>query len=608
MPKIFISYRRADSKAYAGRLHDRLVTAFGAENVFMDVNNDNIPLGRDFRGVLRESVAKCDVLLALIGKQWLTISDESGSRRLDNPNDFVRIEIESALQRTDCLVIPVAVDNASMPGAKDLPNTLSELAYKNAALVRDDPDFHPDMDKIIRAINASDKNPVSSSRSVKLQSKTHSAYDVHKAIENFHDAFDAKEWKSALNILDEIRASNVKIPRTFNIDMYARDVSAEIETEECEREYNILRRMAKAKNPHATRIWEALQTFWESYPDYDPDDIARFKLILAQDHFDRAQKRANNDYDGKIEDYNEAIRLNPQFAEAYFQRALIYDYGKKDHEQAAIDYTETIRFNSYHAKAYAERGGYYILLKHDPERGIADLNQAILIDPTCMTAYFIRANFYYHLKDYDAALADYNRLISLDPQHILAHQNIGNIYRLKRDYDQAILNYTEVIRNDPQNSIVYNNLGLTYFEKKEYEQAIAEYTQAIRLNSHSAIVYNNRGFTYYQKKDYERAIDDFTQALILDPQSVIAYNSRGLCYHEKQDYEQAIADFSAVIRLYPEDSTAYNNRGTSYFYKKDYERAIDDYETVLEIDPNNPVALRSLKNSRNMLKKQNGAS
>src|SRR5688500_12486113 len=107
MPKIFISYRRADSRAHTGRLYDRLVATFGEASVFMDVNNNNIPLGRDFRDVLRESVAECDVLLALIGRSWLTIVDENGARRIDNPNYFVRIEIESALQRTDCLVIPV---------------------------------------------------------------------------------------------------------------------------------------------------------------------------------------------------------------------------------------------------------------------------------------------------------------------------------------------------------------------------------------------------------------------------------------------------------------------------------------------------------------------
>src|SRR5689334_8201537 len=119
MPKIFISYRRADSRAYAGRIYDRLVEAFGKDSVFKDVND--IPIGADFRETLHESIAASDVLLVLIGPQWLTIKDTQGKRRLDDPADFVRIEVESGLQSPNIVTIPVLVDNASMPHAEDLP-------------------------------------------------------------------------------------------------------------------------------------------------------------------------------------------------------------------------------------------------------------------------------------------------------------------------------------------------------------------------------------------------------------------------------------------------------------------------------------------------------
>ena len=156
MPKIFISYRRADSRKDSGRIYDRLVDAFGKDNIFKDV--DNIPFGRDFRGVLSEAVNQCQVMLAVIGQQWLTITDTDGSRRLDNPADFVRIEIQSGLQRGDarCLVIPVIVDNAAMPNADKLPLELRELAFKNAITVRDDPDFHRDMERLVRQLQQYD--------------------------------------------------------------------------------------------------------------------------------------------------------------------------------------------------------------------------------------------------------------------------------------------------------------------------------------------------------------------------------------------------------------------------------------------------------------------
>src|ERR1700751_5019725 len=101
---IFISYRREDSAAAAGRVNDRLEQEFGRESLFMDV--DAIPLGLDFVEVIGAEVAKCDVLLAIIGSNWLDAKDEGGNRRLDSENDFVRIEIAAALKR-NIRVIPI---------------------------------------------------------------------------------------------------------------------------------------------------------------------------------------------------------------------------------------------------------------------------------------------------------------------------------------------------------------------------------------------------------------------------------------------------------------------------------------------------------------------
>ena len=92
--RIFISYRRADSAGYAGRIYDRLAAHFGEDAIFMDVNT--IEAGLDFVEVLENAVRSCDVLVALIGTRWLNIKDTEGKRRLDNPQDFVRIEIAAA--------------------------------------------------------------------------------------------------------------------------------------------------------------------------------------------------------------------------------------------------------------------------------------------------------------------------------------------------------------------------------------------------------------------------------------------------------------------------------------------------------------------------------
>lgn len=147
--KIFISYRRSDSADIAGRIYDRLIGKFGRNPVFKDV--DSIPLGLDFKEYLDEQVGKCDVLLAIIGDQWLEASDASGNRRLDNPADFVRIEIESALER-NIPVIPLLVRGAQMPTKENLPSSLRKLVYRNGIPIRPDPDFHRDMDRLIKAL------------------------------------------------------------------------------------------------------------------------------------------------------------------------------------------------------------------------------------------------------------------------------------------------------------------------------------------------------------------------------------------------------------------------------------------------------------------------
>ena len=127
--RIFMSYRREDTSFPAGWLYDRLVSRFGRDQVFKDI--DSIELGDDFIEVITTAVGSCDVLLALIGDRWLTITGQDGRRRLDNPDDFVRLEIEAALSR-NVRVIPILVDAAQMPSADELPPSLARLARRQA--------------------------------------------------------------------------------------------------------------------------------------------------------------------------------------------------------------------------------------------------------------------------------------------------------------------------------------------------------------------------------------------------------------------------------------------------------------------------------------------
>jgi len=128
MNTVFISYRREITAGEARALYNDLADRLGKNSVFMDV--DSIALGRDFRNALQNTLASCDLLLVLIGRNWADVTDEEGRRRLENPSDFVRLEIEAALKR-DIVVMPILVQGAHMPTAGQLPPEIKDLAYRN---------------------------------------------------------------------------------------------------------------------------------------------------------------------------------------------------------------------------------------------------------------------------------------------------------------------------------------------------------------------------------------------------------------------------------------------------------------------------------------------
>jgi hypothetical protein len=147
--RIFISYRREETAYAAGWLYDRLADHYGSGQVFKDV--DSIQLGDDFVDVITRAVGSCDVLLALIGPHWLTATDERGRRRLDNPGDFVRLEIEAALTRR-VRVIPILVDDARIPDADELPESLSGLVRRQA-LELSPSRFESDTGRLLRVLD-----------------------------------------------------------------------------------------------------------------------------------------------------------------------------------------------------------------------------------------------------------------------------------------------------------------------------------------------------------------------------------------------------------------------------------------------------------------------
>jgi uncharacterized membrane protein YeaQ/YmgE (transglycosylase-associated protein family) len=145
---IFISYRRDESAGYAGRIADKFSEYFGEERVFRDI--DSIEPGLDFAEAIESAVGSSEVLVAVIGRNWLTVEDTAGHKRLENPDDFVRLEIAAALKR-NIRVIPLLVQGASMPGTNELPDDLAPLGRRNAFELHDS-SWTADIQRLIRTL------------------------------------------------------------------------------------------------------------------------------------------------------------------------------------------------------------------------------------------------------------------------------------------------------------------------------------------------------------------------------------------------------------------------------------------------------------------------
>jgi tetratricopeptide (TPR) repeat protein len=188
-----------------------------------------------------------------------------------------------------------------------------------------------------------------------------------------------------------------------------------------------------------------------------------FVLLASTLYAQTAQTRLDNgkrlfdqrNYDGAIQELNEAIKLDPNMAEAYAYRARAYSGNNND-------------------------------------QAISDANKAIQLNPRLAMGYLARGTAYYYKKDYDRAIAEYTEAIRIDPNYVNAYYNRGSLYFFnKNDNDKAIADYTEVIRLDPNNANVYNNRGIAYYNKKEYNRALADFEAAIKIDPNNSNAKDN---------------------------------------------------------------------------------------------------------------------
>lgn len=157
--QIFICYRREDAAGHAGRLRDRLAGVFGDSQVFLDI--DQVKIGEDFVDRMTSVVGSCRALLVVIGQRWLDCRDVHGRRRLDDPDDYVRVEIGTALRKApQIIILPVLVQGATMPREEDLPRELHALS-RRSALVAPDERWRSEIDRLVESLESLIQVPLS---------------------------------------------------------------------------------------------------------------------------------------------------------------------------------------------------------------------------------------------------------------------------------------------------------------------------------------------------------------------------------------------------------------------------------------------------------------
>jgi tetratricopeptide (TPR) repeat protein len=326
MGTIFINYRREDSISTAGRLHDRLSQTFGRKNIFMDV--DHIPAGVDFVAHLNSQVAACNIILVVIGPHWLEAKDENGGRRLDNPDDFVAIEIATALSR-NIRVIPILVDGARMPKAGELPDSLKALARRQAVEVRQ-LHFGRDAEALVERVNEALGGEFGWQRPWRLKAVVGAAAAVLLLLGwvglfsiNFSEWSPWAETQQEVNTQEGHQAKTAAEAQVkHNIEGSEQQRIAAIKAED--------EKKAKAAAAEAEQQRLASLKAEEDRKRAEAEARTRYVTLVSQSNTDI---NAGN-YDRAIATLSEAMRLNPNDEGlASFKRGIAYG-SKGDYDRA----------------------------------------------------------------------------------------------------------------------------------------------------------------------------------------------------------------------------------------------------------------------------------
>ena len=287
-------------------------------------------------------------------------------------------------------------------------------------------------------------------------------------------------------------------------------------------------------------------------------------------------------YKEAIKSFKQALRINPDDAEAHFNLGVAYG-GLGKYKEAIESYKQAIRIDPDCRDAHYNLGvAYYESGRH--QEAIESYKHTIRIDPDCKSAHYNLGLTYGKLGKREEAIEACKQAIRINPDDAKALSFLGTCYVFLDKHKEAIDAYEQAIRIDPDYAVAHSGLGLVYNFIGKHNEAIKALKQAIRFNPDYADTHNNLGLAYYNTGRYKEAIESYKQAIKVDPDFALAHNGLGIAYGYLGKYEEAIESYKQAIRIDPDDATAHYGLGVTYIILRDKSSALKQHKILKKLD------------------------
>ena len=626
-PKIFITYRRSDTDGHAGRLHADLTKTFPQHNVFFDIGT--LKAGDEFSERIEQTIHGCDVLIAVIGRNWLS-AKENNRRRIDNRRDLVRREVAMALQRK-IVVIPVLVQDASMPTEDDLPNELKPLSHRSATMLSDHR-WNYDVKQLINQLK--DIAPLDHPGKTFPWSKmTFTIIGLFVFVFGVLAATWLLSSQRSVTSIDAAANSSTTPPQHINqsTPSYQTVVALVSEFDGPDQDQLGVSRIIAEQMNEAVRDYQDIKIqripdivqnrsdaaekcnqyggsliLWGSYSKSQTSVRmnVNFELLRPPNKL-----RVHRYHETFIKSINELNRfsiqetLSEKMTHLVFLAAGLMRLSARDYDGAIRFFTQAI-ITSQHLAGNAGFENVYLYRgiahaeKTEYEEAIADFNKALKLRRRYCLAHLLIADALSELGKVSESVGKYQVAIDCDPTIAGAHNNLAIAYQTLGRHELAIDSFSKAITIDgPGKADSLSNRAGSLTILRRFNEAQEDLQNALTIDPNARLAIHNLGTLELQRGNYpeatrlfERLIEmitneDLEDAVFLAEIRAAAYNGRGLTHQFAERYDDALRDFSEAIRLKPSYTEPYVNRGLLLIKRRKYEAAVADLDIAIRLNP-----------------------